>query len=50
MATAKALDILRELIGTVTIKTEGEQVWGEFAARPDVLLGIADRNGRGDRT
>ena len=48
-ATAKAREILRELIGTVTIKAEGEQVWGEFEARPDVLLGVADRNGRGDR-
>ena len=47
--TAKARDILRELIGPVTIKTEGEQVWGEFEARPGVLLGVADRNGRGDR-
>ena len=48
-ATARARDILRDLVGTVTIKSEGEQVWGEFEARPDVLLGVADRIGRGDR-
>lgn len=29
-ATGRAREILRELIGTVTIKTEGDQVWGEF--------------------
>ena len=48
-ATGRAREILRELIGTVTIKTEGDEVWGEFEMRPNVLLRAADRDGRGDR-
>ena len=47
-ATGKAKSILRELISPVTIKTEGDLVWGEFDMRPDVLLRVADRDSRGD--
>ena len=48
-ATAKARSILRELIGTVTIKAEPDGgVWGEFEAQPAALLRVAERDGRGE--
>jgi hypothetical protein len=47
-ATGRAREILRELIVTVTIKTEGDEVWGVFELRPNVLLKAADSDGRGE--
>jgi hypothetical protein len=37
-ATGRAREILRELIGPVRIKTEGDEVWGVFELRHNVLL------------
>ncbi len=43
-ATAKARSMLRDLIGTVTIKAEaGGEVWGEFEAQPAALLRVTVR-------
>jgi hypothetical protein len=47
-AIGRAREVLRELIGTVRIKTEGDQVWGLFELRPNVLLKATDRDGRGE--
>lgn len=48
-AIARARSILRELIGVVMIKADGDQLWCEFQMRPDVLLRTADREVRGRR-
>jgi hypothetical protein len=47
-ATGRAREVLRELIGPVRIITEGDEVWGVFELRPNVLLKAADRDGRGE--
>jgi hypothetical protein len=47
-AVGRAREVLRELIGPIRITTEGEEVWGVFEQRPNVLLKAADRDGRGE--
>ena len=48
-AATKARVLLRELLGRINLKPEGEQLWAEYGVQPTAVLKVVGFSGSGGR-